>query len=152
MLCDSFHTTFVYSLCVMSLMWSGCPRPMVYPFLIYSLYIVCLMICAARRCLVPPPPPSLVYPFLVYSLLARKRVCCRPAMDVRRAGPDQHVSPVLIPATTCRCRPRGSRTGDHASVDVLTCSRRDSAGGTPIRRGSAGAKHNTIYDCIRTVD
>ena len=27
------------------------------------------------------------------------------------------------------------------SVDVLTRSRRDSAGGTPIRRGSAGAKH-----------
>ena len=66
-------------------------------------------------------------------------MCCRPAMDVSRAGPDQHVSPVLIPATMCWCRLRGSRTGDYESVDVLTRSRRDSAGGTPTRRGSAGA-------------
>ena len=51
-------------------------------------------------------------------VLERKRGYCRPAMDVRRAGPDQHVFPVLIPATTCRCRLRGSGTGDHASVDV----------------------------------
>ena len=75
-------------------------------------------------------------------MLERKRVCCRPAIDVRRAGPDQHVSPVLIPATTCRCRPyEGAGRGTMQSVDVLTRSRRDSAGGTPIRRGSAGAKH-----------
>ena len=86
MLCDSWYTTFVYSLCVMSLMWSGCPRPMVYPFLIYSLYIVCLMICVARRCLVPPPPRRWYILFWYrYSLLARKRVCCRPPRRPRPA-------------------------------------------------------------------
>ena len=46
----------------------------------------------------------------------------------------------------------GAGRGTRQSVDVLTRSRRDSAGGTPRRRGSAGAKHDTIYDCIRTVD
>ena len=73
---------------------------------------------------------------------------CRPTMDVRGAGLDEHVFPFLIPATTCWFRPRRTEDEGHESGDDLTSlatrlRRRDA-----IRRCSAGAKYDTIRDAI----
>ena len=99
-----------------------------------------------QRVQLHPEHPSGYGPASFY-LLERKRVCCRPAMDVRRAGPTNMCPLSWFPRPRVGVAHEGAGRGTMQSVDVLTRSRRDSAGGTPIRRSSAGAKHDTIDDC-----